>query len=143
MSASATASQASVPSDVIGVVTVQQVWQRLKRDWLWIALPTLLTFIGSVVFVLLATPRYTAETKLLLEHRESFYTRFGNDRSTEREFDEQAVASQVQLLQSRDVALEAIRRLKLVGKPEFDKGPDSGEYPCGVCAGRSNFKRIL
>lgn len=34
--------------------------------------------------------------------------------------DEQAVASQVQVVMSRDIAREAIKSLGLVGNPEFD-----------------------
>ena len=103
-------------------VNVADVARALVRGWRWIALPAAVAFAASVAFVLLVTPRYTAETKLLLESRDSFYTRPSQDRSSEQGqlIDEQAVASQVQVVMSRDLAREAIRRLGLVGNPEFD-----------------------
>src|SRR4051812_28911982 len=99
-----------------------QVGRALRVRWRWIVLPTLAALIGSFAFVNLVTPRYTAEAKILLESRDSFYTRPGQDRMVEQQplIDEQAVASQVQVAMSRDLAREAVKRLGLVGNPEFD-----------------------
>ncbi len=86
-----------------------------------ILLPTLAAFGLAVVFVQVVTPRYTAETKLLLESRDSALTRLQQDRGElPQPIDEQAVASQVQVVMSRDIAREAIKSLGLVGNPEFD-----------------------
>lgn len=93
----------------------------LRRSRAWIALPTLAAAAASVAFVQVVPPRYTGETKLLLENRETAYTRSAGERGDVLpQIDEQAVASQVQVAMSRDIAREAIRRLKLVGNPEFD-----------------------
>src|ERR687894_2000896 len=101
-------------------VNLAQIWDALKRRRRWIIIPTLLAFIGSLLFVNLVSPRYTGEAKVLLEVRESFYTRPGQERGDQPQIDEQAVASQVQVALSRDLGREAVRRLKLVGHPEFD-----------------------
>ena len=102
-------------------VNLAHVGRTLKVRWRWIVLPTLAALIGSFAFVNLATPRYTAEAKLLLESRDSFYTRPGQERPEQQPLiDEQAVASQVQVAMSRDLAREAVKRLGLVGNPEFD-----------------------
>ena len=73
-------------------------------------------------YVTLATPRFTAETQILLENQESFFTR--PERTAQSEVqtaaDPEAVASQVQLVASRDLAVQAVRDLGLVGNPEFD-----------------------
>jgi uncharacterized protein involved in exopolysaccharide biosynthesis len=101
-------------------VDLAQIGRALRLRWRWIAVPTLIALVGSFLFVNLVSPRYTGEAKVLLEVRESFYTRPGQDRADRPVIDEQAVASQVQVVTSRDLGREAVRRLRLVGNPEFD-----------------------
>lgn len=102
-------------------VTIAQVLGAMRRRWRWIAIPTLLAALAATAFVQLVTPRYTGEAKILLESRDTFYTRPSGDRAEPVPLiDEQAVASQVQVIMSRDLAREAIRRLGLVGNEEFD-----------------------
>jgi uncharacterized protein involved in exopolysaccharide biosynthesis len=104
-------------------VGLGDIGRAVARRWHYILIPTLLAFIGSLLFVTLVTPRYTGEAKLLLQTSDSFYTRPGQERATEQlQFDEQAVASQVQVVLSRDLAREVIKKLGLVGNPEFDPG---------------------
>jgi succinoglycan biosynthesis transport protein ExoP len=102
-----------------GAVNMLQIGGALRRRWRWIVFPTLIAFAAATAYVNLATPRYTAETKLLLESRDSFYTRPAQA-DGQPLIDEQAVASQVQVIMSRDLARETIKRLSLVGNPEFD-----------------------
>ena len=94
----------------------------LARRKLWILGPALLGLIASVVGVNLVRPRYTAEAKILLENQESFFTRPDRtDASAQVPLpDDEAVQSQVQLITSRDIARDAVRRLGLPGNPEFD-----------------------
>ncbi|MGE7417420.1 GumC family protein [Methylobacterium tarhaniae] len=102
-------------------LTLGDVGRLLRRRWLVILLPTLAAFGLAVTFVQVVTPRYTAEAKLLLESRDSALTRLQQDRGElPQPIDEQAVASQVQVVMSRDIAREAIKSLGLVGNPEFD-----------------------
>ncbi|WP_375453690.1 GumC family protein [uncultured Methylobacterium sp.] len=104
-------------------LSLAQVPSLLRRSWIWIAVPTLVAAGLSAVFVQVVSPRYTGEAKLLLESREAAFTRTVQERAEQAlPIDEQAVASQVQVMMSRDLAREAIRRLKLVGNPEFDPG---------------------
>ncbi len=104
------------------------VGRLLRRRWLAVALPTLAALVLSVAFVQLVHPRYTAESKLLLETRDGGLTRLQQERGdVPQPIDEQAVASQVQVVMSRDLAREAIKRLGLVGNREFNPlidGPD-------------------
>jgi polysaccharide biosynthesis transport protein len=104
----------------LDAIDLAQIWRALGERRRWILVPTLIALIGSLLFVHLVTPRYTAEAKVLLEVRESFYTRPGQERVDQPLIDEQAVASQVQVVMSRDLGREAVRRLQLVGNPEFD-----------------------
>ncbi|KMO43091.1 lipopolysaccharide biosynthesis protein [Methylobacterium variabile] len=102
-------------------MTLGDVGRLLRRRWLAVLLPTVAAFGLAVVFVQVVTPRYTAESKLLLESRDSALTRLQQDRGElPQPIDEQAVASQVQVVMSRDIAREAIKSLGLVGNPEFD-----------------------
>lgn len=103
------------------VVNLGQLLAALKARFGLILGFAFIACVLAVAFVFVVTPRFASETQLLLESRESGFTRT----LTERElrggvFDEQAVASQVQVISSRDVAREVIRRLGLIGNPEFD-----------------------
>ena len=51
------------------------LWAAIKARKLWIIGPTLAALGLSFVAVNLVTPRYTGEARLLLENRDSFYTR--------------------------------------------------------------------
>lgn len=96
------------------------LWRRRR----WIVLPTILIAAASVITVNLLTPRYKSETRVLIENRETAYNRpTEGDRGAERDrtlVDAEAVQSQVQLVQSRDLARKVMRELKLVDKPEFN-----------------------
>ncbi len=98
------------------------IGRAVRRRWRFVAIPTLIAFAGSLAFVNIVSPRYTGEAKLLLQTSDSYFTRPGQERSGDQQpqIDEQGVASQVQVVMSRDLAREAIKRLDLVGNPEFD-----------------------
>ncbi len=92
-----------------------------RRKWL-VLLSTLGALALSTVAVNILKPRYTAETRVFLENRDTEYTRIGKEgpRGTDPLIDQDAVLSQVQLIQSRDIARAMIRRFDLGSKPEFD-----------------------
>jgi succinoglycan biosynthesis transport protein ExoP len=100
------------------------LWAAIKRRKFWIIGPSVAVLGLSFVAVNLITPRYTGEARILLENRDSFYTRPGQSagESSGQQFDAEAVQSQVQVIMSRDLAREAIKRIGLVGNPEFDSG---------------------
>ena len=98
----------------------QALWK--NRNWLIGA--TALALLGSTAFVNIVKPRYTAETRVLLELQTSFMP--GEDVKSEAAgaLDPEAVGSQIQLVTSRDVARRAIKQIGLLGNAEFD--PMSG-----------------
>ena len=66
-------------------------------------------------------PLYTADTRILIEERESPLTRARDDVSTpSSDFDELAIQSQVEVLRSREIAEAVIDKLDLTRRPEFD-----------------------
>mgnify|MGYP000918818165 FL=1 len=87
----------------------------------WVIGPTLLALLASAAFVNIVKPRYTAESRVLLEMQNSFLP--GDDPKPDGSgpsLDAEAVGSQIQLVTSRDVARRAIKEIGLLGNPEFD-----------------------
>jgi uncharacterized protein involved in exopolysaccharide biosynthesis len=84
--------------------SVARVSPTLRRRLAWVALPTALTALGSGIFVNAVAPRYTGEAMIIVEGRTPVDGR---------------------AMVSNDLAREAVRRLKLVGNPEFDPAAGS------------------
>ncbi|WP_162260050.1 GumC family protein [Bosea sp. Root670] len=104
------------------MLDLSTLWAAIKRRKFWIIAPTLAALGLSFVAVNVVTPRYTGEAKLLLESRGGFYALPGQAQTDSGQFDSEAVQSQVQVIMSRDLAREAIKRIGLVGNSEFDSG---------------------
>src|SRR3954452_7196670 len=95
--------------------------QALMRKRSWIIVPTVLAAVLSIAAVNLVTPRYKSEARILVDGRENVFLRPSGERNEERtSLDAEAVTSQVQLVQSRDLAREIIKKNKLADRPEFD-----------------------
>jgi uncharacterized protein involved in exopolysaccharide biosynthesis len=96
--------------------------QALMRKRRWIIVPTLLAAVLSIAAVNLVTPRYKSEARILIDGRENIFLRPNGERNDERTapLDPEAVTSQVQLLLSRDLARDIIKKNKLAERPEFD-----------------------
>ncbi len=93
----------------------------MRRKW-WVILPTLLALGGSVLAVNLITPRYKSESRILIDGRENIFLRPNADRAEDRtSLDPEAVTSQVQLVLSRDLARDVIKKNRLAELPEFDQ----------------------
>jgi tyrosine-protein kinase Etk/Wzc len=91
---------------------------------------TLLAAAVAVTAVNVVAPRYKSEARVLIETHENIFLRSDAERSGERgaTVDQEAITSQVQLILSRGLALDVIRKLKLADKPEFDpvlRGPST------------------
>src|SRR3954447_17935889 len=86
-------------------VHVCQVWRAVRARWRLVIGAGLIAFAGSFAFVNTASPRYTGEAKLILENRDSVSPRPAQERSEDPlATDKQDVASQVQVVMSRDLA---------------------------------------
>jgi uncharacterized protein involved in exopolysaccharide biosynthesis len=91
-----------------------------RRKWK-IIVPTLLVAIAAAIVVQLLTPQYRSESRVLFEGRENVFLRPDAEKQLDRSvIDQEAVASQVQLLLSRDLARDVIKKLKLGERSEFD-----------------------
>ena len=91
-----------------------------RKRW-QIIVPTLLTVPGAFIVVQLITPKYFSEARILIESRSNVYLRPDADKiTTDPTIDAEAVASQAQIILSRGLALEVIKKLRLGDLPEFD-----------------------
>jgi uncharacterized protein involved in exopolysaccharide biosynthesis/Mrp family chromosome partitioning ATPase len=83
---------------------------------------TLLSAAAAYLVVNTMTPRYRSESRLLLEVRENVFMRAEADKSggTLANIDPEAVTSQIQVVLSRDLAREVIKKENLAANPEFD-----------------------
>src|ERR1700742_40100 len=105
-----------------GDIDLRALGDALSRHRRWIILPTVAALLLSVVAVNLITSRYKSEARILIDGRENVFLRPTGERDDERAaaLDAEAVTSQVQLVLSRDLAREIIRKNKLAERPEFD-----------------------
>src|ERR1035437_6866891 len=113
---------AVVPIDVSGEPDLRGLGRVLWAKKTKILGITLLAAATAFAGVNAMTPRYRSESRLLLETRENVFLRAeadknGGDRTT---IDPEAVTSQTQLVLSRDLAREGIKKEKLADNPEFD-----------------------
>src|SRR6188768_1525261 len=104
-----------------GDLDLQALGHALMRKRGWIIVPTVLALVASLTAVNMISPRYKSEARILVDGRENVFLRPNGERNEERNtVDAEAVTSQVQLLLSRDLAREIIKKNKLAERPEFD-----------------------
>jgi succinoglycan biosynthesis transport protein ExoP len=104
-----------------GDLDLRLLGQALLRNRKWIIVPTALAAVLSMAAVNLVTPRYKSEARILIDGRENIFLRPNGERIEERTaLDPEAVTSQVQLLLSRDLARDIIKKNRLAERPEFD-----------------------
>lgn len=104
-----------------GDIDLHALGAALARKRRWIIVPTVLALVASLAIVNFITPRYKSEARILIDGRENVFLRPNSDRVEERQaLDAEAVTSQVQLVLSRDLAREIIKKNKLAERPEFD-----------------------
>jgi len=88
---------------------------------------TLLSAAAAFMVVNAITPRFRSESRLLLETRDNVFMRAEADKSggDRTALDPEAVTSQLQVVLSRDLAQDVIKKEKLDQNPEFDSGGGS------------------
>ncbi|MBA5776128.1 succinoglycan transporter [Stappia sp. F7233] len=99
----------------------------LRASLRWLLPLTLAAGLAAMLVLQLTPSKYRGETKILIEGSEAVYP--GDNRGQEEEralLDTEGVASQVQLLTSRDLARRVAKRLDLASIPEFEAGEGGG-----------------
>jgi uncharacterized protein involved in exopolysaccharide biosynthesis/Mrp family chromosome partitioning ATPase len=123
-----------VRSSENGDIDLRALGDAIKRNRRWIIVPTVAALVLSVITVNLITARYKSEARILIDGRENVFLRPNGERTEERTaLDAEAVTSQVQLVLSRDLAREIIKKNKLAERAEFDP----------VLSGLSPLKSLL
>jgi succinoglycan biosynthesis transport protein ExoP len=95
------------------------LWRRKS----WILWPTILVAVLTTIGVNIVTPRYRSEARILYDGRENAFLRPEVDKTLNADrppADAETLTSQVQIVLSRQLALDVIRQLKLGDLPEFD-----------------------
>ncbi|WP_287285752.1 GumC family protein, partial [Mesorhizobium sp.] len=106
-------------------VDLRQLFASLARNWLRILVVALVVTGLAFALTWLATPHYRAETRLLIETRESVYTRpDGTNDNDKPILDEEGVTSQVEVISSTDILKQVAQKLDLSRLPEFDETAD-------------------
>ncbi|MCO6391939.1 chain-length determining protein [Aliihoeflea aestuarii] len=92
----------------------------VRERWRMILSVALLAGLAGFLFVYFSTPLYRAETRILIEARESAYTRTAGQGDGERPiFDDEGVTSQVEVIRSSDILRQVADDLGLSERSEF------------------------
>ena len=101
-----------------GEIDLRALGRGIWRRKLWILVPTVVAALAAFAFVQISAPFFRSSALILIENRDGVAPRSGAERETALP-DEQAVATQVQLIQSRDLVRRVVKTLDLAADPEF------------------------
>ncbi|GGB12698.1 chain-length determining protein [Brucella endophytica] len=94
----------------------------LRRHALFILIGALTLAALALLFCMLATPEYRAESRILIETRESVFTRPNGETAADRPvIDQETVKSQVEVIASSDLLKKVGDKLKLAETDEFGR----------------------
>jgi succinoglycan biosynthesis transport protein ExoP len=113
--------------DLGTTLTVERVVDIVRRQWPLIATILAGTLTLIIVYLLTATPMYTANARILMDTRQT-QVLDKDSGVTNALIDPGFVDSQVEILNSDDLILSIVRRLKLTDDPEFN-GSEPGLIP--------------
>ena len=119
-------SHATAISDDIDIAALLRALNH-RKFWIigFSALAAILTFI-ALGFV---APKYYSEARIIIENENNYYKRPADSQSQNQQTnktDQETVASQVQVLLSRDLALGVVNDLGLKKNPEFNSQANQG-----------------
>lgn len=101
-------------------IDIGALFVSLRRNWLLILGGAAIMAALAWAFCLLISPDYRAETRILIESRESVFTRPNGEATTERPLmDSEGVKSQVEVMTSGDLLKQVSDNLKLTDNPAF------------------------
>lgn len=101
-------------------IDIGALFMSLRRNWLLILGGAVIMAALAWAFCLLITPDYRAETRILIESRESVFTRPNGEATAERPImDAEGVKSQVEVMTSGDLLKRVSDKLKLTDNPAF------------------------
>ena len=102
-------------------VDLRHLFASLAGNWPRILVVALAVAGLAFAAAWMATPKYKAETRLLIETRESVFTRPDTNGDADKPIlDEQGIASQVQIISSSNILRKVAQKLDLAKMREFD-----------------------
>ncbi|KFB10436.1 GumC family protein [Nitratireductor basaltis] len=107
-------------------VDLGRLFGSLRRHWLGMLLFALIS--AALVFLLAAaaTPKFRAETRVLIEQRETVFTRpQGEEAAVPAALDAEAIASQAEIMASAPILTKVARDFDLASLDEFDTSEPS------------------
>ncbi len=101
-------------------VDLGRLFGSLGRRWKRVLILTILVAGGAFVLASLATPKFRSETRLLIESRESVFTRSNANSEIDKPIlDEEGVTSQVEVITSTDILTQVAKTFDLAHLKEF------------------------
>lgn len=106
-------------------VDLGKLFGSMAAHWKRILFVALAVTALALAFAWFATPHYKGETRILIETRESVFTRPQTSTEDDRPLlDEEGVTSQVEVIASTDLLKQVALKLDLASRPEFDEAAD-------------------
>lgn len=115
--------QAISGTDVSDDIDIAALLRALNHRKFWILGLSLLAAILTFVALGFVAPKYYSEARVIIEHENNYYKQPASSQSLnqqESKTDQETVASQVQVLQSRDLVRGVVDDLGLKNDPEFN-----------------------
>src|SRR5579862_3108347 len=102
------------------VLSAERVLDVLRRQW-----PLISSVVGGVMvlviaYLLVTKPMYTANARILIDTKQAEVLDKDNSGNNTALIDTGFVDSQVEIINSDDLILSVVRRLKLTSDPEFN-----------------------
>lgn len=102
-------------------IDIGRLFGAIWRDKWIIAIGALAITAAVTLLLMLATPQYRADARVLIDAGESVFTRPERDPLADQSrLDQEAVASQVQIITSTDLLLQVAEQLDLASRGEFN-----------------------
>lgn len=106
-------------------VDLGTLFASISRHWLHILIAAVVVTAIALTAAWVVPPKYRAETRILIETRESIYTRPDVGADADRPIlDQEGVASQVELISSADLLKRVAAKLDLASRSEFDEAAE-------------------
>ena len=98
-------------------IDLSRIFRVLARKRWFVIIPTAAAMLVAGAYVNVIKPRYSAESRVLLENQENFLTRVDKGEKIDATApDAEAVQSQIQLLTSRDLARRVVKNSRVTGQ---------------------------
>lgn len=116
----------------------------LRRKWVILAV-LVAALLAGVAATLLATPQYTASSRIEISRQDQRITDVESVADSDRTFDQEFYETQYELLRARAVAERVERELRLATRPEFFEahGVDLSELPLRETNGQAPSREQL